>query len=216
MSPVVTAVEPRKSGVAAVTLDGGDLPLLLPLETVVMHRVRAGAEFEDADWATLTGEGQRLLAVREALTFLARRHRTERELRTALATKIEDPAVIDHAVERMRTLGYLDDAAWARNYVGSGRARDRGRALIRMELQQRGVADPIAREAIEAHDETAAALEAARKRARSLRDLEEPKRSRRLHDFLRRRGFGDSVAREASRQALAELGGGPATGLDAE
>lgn len=204
--PLVTAVEPRKTGVAAVTLDGGDAPVLLPLETVVMHGVRRDAEFTEAAWNALAGEGQRLLAVRQALTFLARRHRTEHELREALATRIDDAAVVDHAVERMRTLGYLDDAAWARSYVGSGRAQGRGRALIGMELRQRGVADAIVREAVSGHDEPAAALEAARRRARSLRDVEEPKRSRRLHDFLRRRGFGDSVARDAARRALDEVG----------
>lgn len=216
MSPTVTAVDARKSGVAAVTPDGGDSPILLPLETVVMHRVRAGAEFEETDWAALQGEGQRLLAVREALTFLARRQRTERELRTALAARIEDPAVVDHAVERMRTLGYLDDAAWARSYVGSGRARERGKRLIQAELKHRGVPEPVAREAVATHDESTAALEAVRKRVRSVRDVEEPKRSRRLHDFLRRRGFGDGVAREAVRQALAEAGAGAASGLDDE
>ncbi|MDA1240606.1 MAG: regulatory protein RecX [Chloroflexi bacterium] len=213
MSPTVTAVEPRKSGVATVTIDGGD-SLLLPLETVIMHRVRAGADFEDGDWNTLTGEGQRLLAVRTALTFLARRPRTERELRAALAKQIEDTEVVDHAVERMRALGYLDDAAWAKSYVGSGRARDRGRSLLKMELQQRGVPDTPARDAVEAHDEAAAALDAARKRARSLRDVEEPRRTRRLHDFLRRRGFPDNIAREAARSALAEAGETPADDAD--
>ena len=179
-----------------------------------MHRVRAGADFEDGDWNTLTGEGQRLLAVRTALTFLARRPRTERELRAALAKQIEDTEVVDHAVERMRALGYLDDAAWAKSYVGSGRARDRGRSLLKMELQQRGVPDTLARDAVEAHDEAAAALDAARKRARSLRDVEEPRRTRRLHDFLRRRGFPDNIAREAARSALAEAGETPADDAD--
>lgn len=209
MSPVIIEVQVKKRGVAAVSIDGGDEPVVLPLDTVVLHHLREGNHLSPDEWRTATGEGRRLLAVRQALDLLARRHRTERELSSALARSFE-PDAVTHAVKRMRTLGYLDDAAWARSYVASPRAADRGRAMLRHELGQRGIADPIVVEAVATHDDASAAGEAARKRARSLRRIDEPKRTRRLYDFLRRRGFADSVAREAAATALRDLDTGEA------
>ena len=204
MSPLIAEVQVKpKRGVAAVSIDGGDQPIELPLDTVVLHHLREGAHFPPEEWRALLSEGRRLLAVRKALAVLAQRHKTERELATTLARSFE-PDEVEHAVARMRSLGSLDDEAWAKSYVASPRAADRGRRLLRHELGQRGVAEAVAASAVAQHDDVAAAREAARKRARSLRRVDEPARTRRLYDFLRRRGFSDGIAREAARQALAE------------
>ncbi|MEX2032412.1 MAG: regulatory protein RecX, partial [Dehalococcoidia bacterium] len=177
-------------------------PTLLPVDTVVLHHLREGNHLPPEEWRAVTAEGQQLLAVRKALEILARRQKTEHELRTALARSF-DATAIEAAVERMRSLGYLNDEAWARNYVASGRAAERGRALLRHELGQHGVPDPLVVTAIEEHDDRAAALAAARKRMRSLRHLDESKRSKRLYDFLRRRGFSSSISRDAMTDVLA-------------
>jgi len=199
MSPVVTDVQIKRNGVAAITVEGdsrGDDPVVLPLETVVLHHLRSGNHLTPEEWTEARTEGRKLLAVRHALDLLSRRQRTEQELRTALGKSFE-PGEAAHAVERMGELGYLDDGAWAANFVRGPRAHGRGRMLLQRELKQRGVDATIAATAVEEHDERTAAAEAARKRARSLRNVEEPKRSRRLYDFLRRRGFTDAIAREA-------------------
>lgn len=199
--PVIVDVQ-IKRGVAAVSIDSDD-PVVLPLETVVLHHLRTGAHLPREQWTEALSEGRRLLAVRKALDLLSRRQRTERELATGLA-KAFQPDEVQHAVERMRSLGYLDDRAWAKNYVSGPRSTGRGRALLKRELGLKGVADAVAASAVAEHDDRTEARAAASKRARSLRSVEEPKRSRRLYDFLRRRGFSDTVAREAMSAALAE------------
>ncbi|MEX1022970.1 MAG: regulatory protein RecX, partial [Dehalococcoidia bacterium] len=209
--PLVTEVKPRKRGlVAAVSLDGRDEPVLLAMDTVALHHIREGVHVPADEWREVESEGRRLLAVRRALEILARRQKTERELRTDLCKRFE-PAEADHAIDRMRTLGYLDDGAVARHYVASPRSAGRGRAMLRHELGQRGVPDALAAPAIADHDERGAAHEAARKRWRALRRIEEPRRSRRLYDFLRRRGFPDPLAREAMAAAIAEAASPPSS-----
>src|SRR5690606_29183759 len=153
-----------------------DDPIVLPLETVVLHHLRTGAHLTPDDWSSAVAEGQRLLAVRKALDLLSRRHRTEYELKSSLSRSFL-PDAVEHAVSRMRTLGYLDDHAWAQHYVAGPRATGRGRALLKRELSERGVADAFIQSAVVEHDDRAAALEAASKRARSLRSVDEPKRS---------------------------------------
>ncbi|MGE3960409.1 MAG: regulatory protein RecX [Dehalococcoidia bacterium] len=200
--PVIVEVQVKRNGVAAVSI-GSDDPVVLPLETVVLHHLREGVHLPTDQWSEVHSEGRRLLAVRKALELLSRKQRTEKELATGLARSFL-PDEVEHAVERMRGLGYLDDGAWAKNYVSGPRATGRGRALLKHELGQRGVPDALAQDAIAEHDDRSAALEAASKRVRSLRSVEEPKRSRRLYDFLRRRGFSDTVARDAMKAALAD------------
>lgn len=209
--PLITDVQVKRN-VAIITLgppsvvegdDGNTEPSVrLPVDTVVLHHVRAGSTFDECAWEGIVTEGQRLLAVRHALSALSRRQYTERDLRDLLSRHFPADAVSD-ATERMRGLGYLDDAAWAQRYVASSRSAGRGRALLRQELRQH-VADENAATAIETHDDEAAALVAARRRAQALRDVDEPKRTRRLYDFLRRRGFSDATTRRAMSAVDAE------------
>lgn len=206
MSPTVLAVETRPRGVAAITLDtdeSGSEPTLLPLESVVLNRLRSGTQVSDDDWRGIRREGALALATRRGLDILARRQRTEHELRRALGRSYDEEAV-EGAVVRLRELGYLDDAAVARSFTSSGRAAERGSDLLRQELRQRGVDESTVVVALEDHDDLGAAYTAAVKRARTLRNLDPDRRTRRLYDFLRRRGFSDAVVRRAVASVLAE------------
>lgn len=213
MSRTVTALEKKGNGVVAVTViaddEGGDdsPPALLPIESVILNQVRAGAEFPDARWEEIRADGALLLATRRGLELLSRKPRTERDLRKALVEDFQ-PIDIDRALARLHELGYLDDRAWSDRYVGSPRAQVRGRSLLRSELKARGVSDEVVAETLDGRDELAAAIETAAKRVRSLRSIEdEERRKRRLYDFLRRRGFADDVCRRAMESVLAATEG---------
>lgn len=143
------------------------------------------------------------LAVRRALKLIARRPRTEFELRSALAEQFSAHDV-DHAVRRLRALRYVDDAAWAADYVGRRRARERAAALLRRELLARGVSTDHADRALAAHDDRTAAARAAELRLPALRRVDPERRHRRLRDHLRRRGFGESVIESVVTRLLGE------------
>ena len=130
--------------------------------------------------------------MRRALELLARRTRTEHELRTALAADFST-ADVDHAIARLHTLGYLDDAAWATDYVAGQRAQQRAARLLRRELLARGISAADADRAVSGHDDHASALRAALRRLRALRHVDPQRRTRRLRDHLRRRGFSQSA-----------------------
>ncbi len=139
-------------------------------------------------------------AVRRGLELLARRPRTESELRSALAA--EHPAeAVEQAVARLRTLRYLDDEAWAAAHLSTARAQQRGALLLRRELLARGVSAAIADAALAGREDRTAALAAARHRLRALQRLERGPRERRLRGYLHRRGF----AAETVNSVLLEL-----------
>lgn len=141
-------------------------------------------------------------AVQAALRLVARRARTEQELREALAAA-HDEAASGAAVARLLELGYLDDREWARAYVARRRSQVRGRALLRRELLASGVSAADAAEALAAHEELDAARRAIAGRNHALRSVEPDRRRRRLSGFLMRRGF----SRETADAVLRDAGG---------
>ena len=203
MDVTVTGIERKARGVVAVTTSDDDTRAhLLPLESLILHRVHSGATFPADEWEEIRANGALLLATREGLELLSRKQRTEQELREALGDDFL-AADIDGALARLHELGYLDDRAWASRYVATDRAGGRGESVLRRELHSHGISDEDMADALEGHDDLDAATETARKRARALRSLDDATKQRRMYDFLRRRGFADGVARRAVDAALA-------------
>lgn len=230
MHLTVTNVDYRPHGIAAVTVAadlpgataGGDVvpvafdaggetaevaPTLILGDAALLHRLTRGRTLTSAEWEAIREEGRHGLAVRHAMGLVARKPRSESEIRRALLAHAAafDASEMDAAMARLRDLGAVDDSRWATSYVAQPRASGRGARLLRRELNQRGVDSTDVTSALDGRDEGAAALAAALKRTRTLRGQDREAARRRLYDFLRRRGFDDSVARRAIETALAEL-----------
>jgi regulatory protein len=75
-----------------------------------------------------------------ALSWLARRELTERQVRARLAKRGLGPAEIDEAVERLRKEGALDDRRAAGAYARTAvRVKGRGPLRLRRDLEALGV-----------------------------------------------------------------------------
>lgn len=148
------------------------------------------AEAERAPAPPLDREAR--AALQQALRLLSIRGYATAELRRRLL-RTHAPAAADAALAELAHTPFLDDARWAAGFVSGVRGRQRSSSLLRRELSARGVTAEDARAALEAHDDTEAALEAARRRWSALARLEPAVRDRRLRDYLARRGFSGSV-----------------------
>ena len=115
---------------------------------------------------------------------------------------------MDGAIARLRELGLVDDAAFARAWVeGRSRLSPRSRRLLRRELQAKGIEGEAAREALVSQDDEDAALRAAGRRAAAMRGLPYPEFRRRLGEFLRRRGFDSATVRHTADRLWRDAGG---------
>jgi regulatory protein len=84
-----------------------------------------------------------------AADFIARRMRTEKEVRQFLAGKGErGEGDADGVIERLKELGYLDDRAYAARYLEILVGKKRGRIRIREEMRRRGLDADIIEDAI--------------------------------------------------------------------
>jgi regulatory protein len=204
--PLITAIEkqPRRHR-ANIALDG-EYALSLRLDVITMAGLAPGLELTPARRTELEAEDQRLGAVEAALKLLAMGPRSEHDLRDRLKNRrhFADEAV-DHAVGRMRELGYLNDAAFARLYVEARQASPRSKRALTFELQRKGVDKHHVETALEEHSDADAAYDAAQRRLRALREADRSTFERRLGNFLASRGFGYGIVRSTITRCWREL-----------
>jgi regulatory protein len=170
-----------------------------------------------------------------AARFLATRPRTRWEVERRLRRAGADDGVVRTTLERLTTLGYVDDAAFAR-WWGEQRDRHspRGRRMIEAELRQRGVPRDVIDAYREEHDapermpedaalpgdESERAAQALAKHLRGRAVPSDAKAVQRLGMYLARRGFDPDTVRGAIRsageEAAASARAGAAEGMNPE
>jgi regulatory protein len=131
-----------------------------------------------------------------ALDMLARAPRSVRDLRRRLLLKGEPEADVDAAIARLTAAGLLNDEAYACAFVRSKVASQGfSRRRLHQELLKRGVDREVVGAAIlevlrdDDVDESANIERVARKKLRTLANLDEDTRQRRLVAYLSRRGY---------------------------
>ena len=146
-------------------------------------------------------------ALRVALRYVSFKPRTVAEVRRRLGRDFEQPAV-EQTLTSLKRYGYLDDAAYARQWRKSrDRRKPRGSSLIRRELRARGIAEPIIDDALVGLDEVDAAYRAGERRAQRLFTrgaIPYADFHRKMWDYLQRRGFRYGVTRDTVRRLWAE------------
>ena len=145
-------------------------------------------------------------AARLAAGDLLSRHAwTQRELSARLRRRGAPADVAATVVADLTARGYLDDAAFARQWVLSRSPRGYGAARLRAELRQRGVAAPLIDTALAGLDRDAALEQArgvARRRLPALKRISADKAGARLRDHLLRRGYSAPVVSRVLRESL--------------
>jgi regulatory protein len=159
---------------------------------------------------------ERDIAEKNLLKKLRARSLSVREARTVVAERDLDDEAVETVLDGFLRRGYLDDAALAEQLIHAGVDRKgQGRQVIAQTLAKRGIPRDVADAALAAlpDDDLDRALEFARAKARSLRDVDRDTALRRLTGQLARRGYPGSVAMTAARQALDEQGGSGRSGV---
>jgi regulatory protein len=125
-----------------------------------------------------------------ALDLLARREHAREELRCKLAARGFDEAEITSALNALEAKRWLNEARFAENYIFARQARGFGPVRIRMELKERGVADSIIDEHLDAQaDQWRDLLYAQYRKRYGDKPAHEYKERARRARFLQQRGF---------------------------
>ena len=215
MEPIEEAGEYRVTRVSFQARDqsrvnvfvNGRFAFAISATQAVERGLKPGRLLEKDDLVDLRDLEELERARGSAMALLARRPRSERELRDRLTRKGVPGVVADRVLRELKQRGYVDDAAFAEFWVANRRANQpRGRQALVNELRLKGVASEVIDVAVApaADDEERTALELARRRARSL-SADDPQRFRaRLGAFLQRKGYRYEVARSVVDRMLRE------------
>jgi regulatory protein len=138
-----------------------------------------------------------------ALTGTAK---TRQQLADLLARRGIPEEAADAVLDRFTEVGLVDDAAFARAWVGSRQSgRGLARRALRAELRAKGVDADVAAEAValvDDDDERAAAAELVRRRLAGMHRLDRATATRRLMGMLARKGYSGGLAAAVVREAL--------------
>ncbi len=143
-----------------------------------------------------------------AFDLLARKAWGTRELGQRLRRRGAPAEVVQSVVADLQSRGYLDDAAFARQWA-EARAGGRrvGSVRLRQELAAKGIPRELVAAAVEAAFEESPeldrALDAGRRRLPALRRSAPDRAPAKLAAYLLRRGYAPSIARRAVKQLTA-------------
>lgn len=145
-------------------------------------------------------------ALDRAVSFLAGRARSRREMEERLLRSGYRPCTVEMVLFKLEKEGLLDDADFARQWVEARTARRMGRGRIAQELRRKGVSTQEAEEALEAlseEDQLEGAIHLVKKALSRVSTGEDPRKTAaRITAMLARRGYGYDVAREAISRVM--------------
>ena len=205
MAGTITALKSQKRNKERVNvyLDG-DYAFAVTL--VLAAGLQRGQRLTDDDIEALKARDERSRAYNRAISFLGYRPRSESEMEIYLRKKDFSPEVIEDTLERLKQQEYLDDAAFARAWIGDrGRLKPRGRRALRYELGQKGVSRDVIDTALADLDEDELAWRAIEGKLRQWQHLTEADLRKKAMGHLSRRGFNYEVARQAVDRAVVTL-----------
>jgi regulatory protein len=200
---------PRKPGRYVIDVDGKQFAVVTA-EALSAAKASIGVVVDDKLAAHLNEANELTAAYDRALNLLAFRARSARELQRRLAQKGVTPERAERVIAKLREVGLIDDADFARQLARSKVSAGASRRRLHQELFKRGVSREVADEAVnevleeENVDEVAVAERVARKRLPSLAGSDAPTRRRRLYAYLARRGHDSETIREVMDRVLSD------------
>lgn len=110
----------------------------LTLEATVKNRLKAGMVVSPERLSEIQLESEKNTAMDKALYFISAARKTQEQVRKHLREKGYLPAVIEYVLEKLNGYDFLNDAEYAKDYVGQT-ASKKGARLIKMQLKAKGL-----------------------------------------------------------------------------
>ena len=166
--------------------------------------LKVGQLLSDEDIAQLKSADTLEQAAEKAAHFVLYRLRSKDEVRRRLSRAGADENTIEQVIERLTSVGLLDDASFSEAWVESRlRSSPRSKRMIAWELQKRGVDANTVKASLAEVSDDASAFDAASKRFPRLAGLPPLEQKRKLIAHLASKGFDFETAQEAVDKVMA-------------
>lgn len=107
---------------------------------LIKYQLKKGLELDEFSILEIHYQDDIRKAYNLAVSYLARRMRSEKEIRTYLAKKEIEKPVIQEVIHKLMEQTYLDDQGYANAYLRTQiNTTDKGPDVIRIELKEKGI-----------------------------------------------------------------------------
>jgi regulatory protein len=202
MPGIITAISPQKKRKDRVNIYIDEAySFSLPLWAA--GSLKKGAPISQARIDELKAIDENDKAFQRAISFLAVRPRSRKEIERHLHQKGISMQAIEQAINRLDSYNYINDAEFARIWIENRlRQRPRGRFGLSCELKQKGVSEAVIEAALSGYDEHQAAWAAIRPKLGRWENLTEMERRRKIYSFLKQRGFSGETIRDICEEVV--------------
>jgi regulatory protein len=204
----ITAIKSQQGDAERVSIFlDGRFAFGLPAIEAAGRGLRVGQSLSEEEIQELLAVDEAAKATQAALSFVAHRPRSVREVADRLRQRGFSSQASERAIQRLQEWEYLDDQAFAEFWVANrAEHRPRGSRLLAQELRRKGIDREVA-DAVLAelpNSELPDAVKLAHAKLPSLRNLDPATRRQRLAAYLGRRGYGWDVIAPVLREVLDE------------
>ena len=167
-------------------------------------KLENGSKIEEDEFERIRLQYAVPRAKHRAIAILAKRDKTEQELRDKLQQSLTDSQSLEETMAYVKACGYVDDAAYARDYLYFKRQR-KSFLQIKVELQRKGISSQILEAVFEEEggQKTEDILEQVKKYMRKFPEIDFTVRQK-VYARFARKGYSADVIREAMAMAVAD------------
>lgn len=200
--PVIEEIKRNKSSITLV-VDGEKIKGV-NIEVAMLHGLRKG-EIGAEEYDAFIKDNDKANCKTYVMTMIARKARTEKEIRLKLKEKGFLRPSIEEAIRIAKKYGYISDEDYAKNFVETASSR-KGGYRIRQELKAKGVSDEYIEQAVglitsDDEEQTARTLAERYMRGKTLDD----KTREKLFRYLCSRGFSYDIVKTVMRELGTEI-----------
>lgn len=127
----------------------------LDMETLAKHGIREGVEISEAALRVILAEDNEKYAFEKALNYISYTRRTEHEVRKFLHDREIGEDAAEKVVEKLKSYGYIDDAAYAEEYAATliGQ-KNTSLKTAEYKLRQKGISQYVIEDALARWEES--------------------------------------------------------------
>lgn len=158
--------------------------------------LHTGQELSDSELERLKRDSKSDKAYMSVLSLIARRPRSESEIKNYLARKQYDQEVSRQILSRLAELGYINDLDFARRWIDSRKLlKPTSKRKLVQELKQKGVKDDVIEQAL--YEEPVDDLTALKQLIERKRKQPKYRDELKLKQYLYRQGFNYQDIKQA-------------------
>lgn len=205
---IVERVVKKDDNTVVIYLDNNE-KLFLSYEVLLKNGLKKGSEISEDRFSLLVVQNRKYHIRQKAITFLAKRIHSKRELENKLRKKNYEIDLIKAVLDELEAKRLIDDNAFTNQFSDEKLNRKKwGLQKVKSELFKKGISADIINNVLknyaDAESQQTTAADLAKKKLNLIakRENDKKKIKQKLSAFLLSRGFDYDIARDAVRKVI--------------